>query len=255
MACADILQIGARNMQNFALLEEVGALPQAGACSSAAWRRRSRSCCSWPPSTSWRRATRRDPLRARHPHLRDGHAQHARSERRAASMKRSRHLPVIVDPSHGTGHAAMVAADGARRRGGGRRRPADRSAQRSRTHALSDGAQSLTPDGIRATDGAMIGIAAAVGRRLPRRWRRSVRHRVAEVVPSRRDSACGVIVLALAGAAADAAAAREPVRIQGRSPEVKTGGRDGLRSPGKKQRIRPRGSRRMRCSCGASTST
>ena len=40
---ADVLQIGARNMQNFSLLEAVGAQPQAGACSSAACRPPSRS--------------------------------------------------------------------------------------------------------------------------------------------------------------------------------------------------------------------
>ena len=40
---ADVIQLGARNMQNYALLTEVGrAGPRC--CSSAACRRRSRSC-------------------------------------------------------------------------------------------------------------------------------------------------------------------------------------------------------------------
>ena len=41
---ADMLQIGARNMQNFALLEAVGAARASRCCSSAGSRRRSRSC-------------------------------------------------------------------------------------------------------------------------------------------------------------------------------------------------------------------
>ena len=53
---ADMIQLGARNMQNFDLLREVGRT-DVPCCSSAAWRTRSRSgCCR--PSTSPARATR-----------------------------------------------------------------------------------------------------------------------------------------------------------------------------------------------------
>ncbi len=54
---ADILQIGARNMQNFPLLREVGRVNRP-CCSSAVCRARSRNG-SPPPSTSWRRETAR----------------------------------------------------------------------------------------------------------------------------------------------------------------------------------------------------
>ena len=54
---ADVVQVGARNMQNFQLLSEVGRCG-ARCCSSAASRPRSRSG-SWPPSTSSKRATPR----------------------------------------------------------------------------------------------------------------------------------------------------------------------------------------------------
>lgn len=46
----DVMQIGARNAQNFPLLKEVGKT-QTQSCLSAACPARSTSC-SWPPSTS-----------------------------------------------------------------------------------------------------------------------------------------------------------------------------------------------------------
>ena len=50
---------------------------------------------------------RRDPLRARHPHVRDRHALHARPGR-GAWLKLHTHLPVIVDPSHASGDRRLV---------------------------------------------------------------------------------------------------------------------------------------------------
>ena len=68
---ADMLQIGARNMQNYRLLEAVGQPAQAGAAEARHEQRPSKNCC-WPPSTSWPQGNRNvDALRARHPHLRD----------------------------------------------------------------------------------------------------------------------------------------------------------------------------------------
>ena len=55
-AHADVVQIGARNMQNYALLEVAGKLGSR-CCSSAGCRRRWTSCCR-RPTTSSRRATR-----------------------------------------------------------------------------------------------------------------------------------------------------------------------------------------------------
>ncbi len=46
-------------------------------------------------------------------------------------VKNLSHLPMVGDPSHGTGRRDMVAADGARYRGCGRRRIADGSASES----------------------------------------------------------------------------------------------------------------------------
>ena len=80
---ADILQIGARNMQNYSLLMAVGQdrparPPQArplGHDRGMADGRRVRHV---------ERQPERDPVRARHPDLRDGHPQHARHHGRAA---------------------------------------------------------------------------------------------------------------------------------------------------------------------------
>ena len=56
MEVADVVQIGARNMQNYPLLAEVGRSRASPLCSSGGCRPRSTSC-SWPPSTSSRKAT------------------------------------------------------------------------------------------------------------------------------------------------------------------------------------------------------
>ena len=77
---ADMLQIGARNMQNFALLAELGRVRTPGAAQArslgddrrAAHRRRVHH---------GQRQPRRRAVRTRHPHVRDGDAQHARPRR------------------------------------------------------------------------------------------------------------------------------------------------------------------------------
>ena len=79
---ADVLQVGARNMQNFPLLAEVGkvgkpVLLKRGIVDDH------RGVADGGRVHRQGGQPRRDPLRARHPHLRDGHAQHARHQRRA----------------------------------------------------------------------------------------------------------------------------------------------------------------------------
>ena len=74
---ADMLQIGARNAQNFALLKKVGQTQQAGPAQA-------RHVDDHPGVPDERRIHHErgepggDPLRARHPHLRDRHPQHPR---------------------------------------------------------------------------------------------------------------------------------------------------------------------------------
>ena len=51
-------------------------------------------------------------------------------------IKRLTHLPIIVDPSHGTGDRALRAGDGARRGGAGRGRSDGRGSPRAREGAV-----------------------------------------------------------------------------------------------------------------------
>ncbi len=48
-----------------------------------------------------------DPLRAGHPHVRGAHAVHAAAGHSSLSARDGRILPVVVDPSHGTGIASL----------------------------------------------------------------------------------------------------------------------------------------------------
>ena len=139
---ADIFQVGARNMQNFTLLRELGARAKPVLLKRGI----SATIEEWLLSGRvhpGRRQHRRDPLRARHPHVRDLHAQHARHLGDPVVKKLS-HLPIFVDPSHGTGRRDKVA-------------PMARAAVAAGAdgliievhydpdHALSDGAQSMFP--------------------------------------------------------------------------------------------------------------
>ncbi|MBX3420507.1 MAG: 3-deoxy-7-phosphoheptulonate synthase [Pirellulaceae bacterium] len=104
---ADILQIGARNMQNYRLLEAVGNTDRAILLKRG-------------PS-----ATMEEFLLAAEYILNEGNQQVMLCERgirtfethtrftlplaSVAYLHRKTHLPVIIDPSHGTGHSYMVA--------------------------------------------------------------------------------------------------------------------------------------------------
>ncbi len=138
-----VLQVGARNMQNFALLKALGKHARAGAAQArhrgdgggvAARGRVPARRAATPTSCSASAASA--PSRQ--------HALHVRP--RPASLAKSRsHLPVLVDPSHATGipelvepmsfAAAAAGADGVMVEV--HPRPAE---------ALSDGAQALTPE-------------------------------------------------------------------------------------------------------------
>jgi 3-deoxy-7-phosphoheptulonate synthase len=158
---SDVLQIGARNMQNFVLLEEAGKtgkpimLKRALAGTIEEW------------------------LLAAEYILNQGNAHVILCERgirtfetatrntldlnAVALVRQLSHLPVISDPSHGTGKwylvqpmslaSLAVGADGLMI-----------EVHPSPDHALSDGAQSLTPANFAALMRAGSALAAAVGR-------------------------------------------------------------------------------------------
>jgi 3-deoxy-7-phosphoheptulonate synthase len=159
-AAADVLQVGARNMQNFALLEAVGAQRRPVVL------KRGMS------------ATIQELLMAAEYIVKQGNYQVVLCERGIRTfetmtrntldlgaiplLKRLTHLPVIVDPSHATGDARLVA-------------PCARAAlavgadgimvevHPDPPHALSDGPQSLDFAAFAGLMTALRAIAPAVG--------------------------------------------------------------------------------------------
>jgi len=157
---ADVLQVGARNMQNFSLLEAVGAQPK------AVLLKRGLS------------ATINELLMAAEYILKQGNYNVILCERGIRTfetmtrntldlgsiplIKRLTHLPIIVDPSHGTGDRASVPALARAAVAMG----ADGLMVEVHPHpekALSDGPQSLTPEGFAKLMESVRAIAAVVG--------------------------------------------------------------------------------------------
>ena len=160
---ADILQIGARNMQNYALLEAVGkqrkpVLLKRGLMSTV-----------------------EELLLAAEYILSNGNSQVMPCERgirtfeRATRntldisavpvIKQASHLPVIVDPSHATGHVEYVPSMARAAVAAG----ADGiivEVHPSPKDALSDGAQSLTFDQFREMMDELQPLVEAMGRRM-----------------------------------------------------------------------------------------
>ncbi len=159
----DMLQIGARNMQNYALLAEVG---------------RTRVPVLLKRGLS---ATVEELLLAAEHILVQGNTQVVLCERGIRTFERATrntldvsaipvlksetHLPVIVDPSHAGGRASLVAPLALAAIAAG----ADGlivEVHPSPESALSDGAQSLTPAAFDAMMRQIAAVAVAVGRSL-----------------------------------------------------------------------------------------
>jgi 3-deoxy-7-phosphoheptulonate synthase len=162
-AYADVLQVGARNMQNYPLLEAVGdsALPV---------------LLKRGPS-----ATMEEFLLAAEYVLKSGNPQvmlcergirtfedHTRFTLPLASvpyLHETTHLPVVVDPSHGTGKAGLVASMARAAVAAG----ADGlmvEVHPDPEKALSDGFQALTPAAFRQMMADCRKIALALGREM-----------------------------------------------------------------------------------------
>ncbi|HEY8426359.1 MAG TPA: 3-deoxy-7-phosphoheptulonate synthase [Limnochordales bacterium] len=158
---ADMLQIGARNMQNFALLREVGRsnrpvlLKRGMAATVEEWLMAAEYVLSAGNS--------RVVLCERGIRTFETVTRNTLDLSAVAVVHELSHLPVLVDPSHGTGRAAYVA-------------PMARAAvaagadgimvevHPSPDEALSDGPQQLTPEAFAQMVESLRPIAAAVGR-------------------------------------------------------------------------------------------
>ena len=159
--CADIIQIGARNMQNFNLLKEVGK------CQKPVLLKRGMA------------ATLTELFMSAEYILSSGNKKVILCERGIRTfedatrntvdisaiglVKELSHLPIIVDPSHATGRRSLIAPISKAAIAAG----ADGLLIEVHTHpeeALSDGAQSLLPKDFKRLVRELGRIAKAVGR-------------------------------------------------------------------------------------------
>jgi len=160
---ADVIQIGARNMQNFSLLSEVGQLRRPVLLK----RGMSSTIEEWLLSAEYILSQGNYDvilcergIRTFEPYTRNTLDLNA-----VPLIRELSHLPVIVDPSHGTGRRSLVIAMALAAVASG----AHGVIVEVHPHpeaALSDGAQSLTLDGFRTLMQQLRPVAEAVGRTL-----------------------------------------------------------------------------------------
>ncbi len=147
---ADVLQVGARNMQNFMMLEELGRMRQSGPAQARSLGDHRRDALGRRVRAQGRQP-RPHALRARHPHVRDVHAQHARprGRRRAevahAPADHRRSLARDRSARPGLGDGARVGDRGCRRcHGRGAPQPRAREVRRT---AVADARRFRRDDG------------------------------------------------------------------------------------------------------------
>jgi len=160
---ADILQVGSRNMQNFALLRELGRQPK-------------------PVLLKRGTAATVEELLLSAEHILSGgnygvilcergirtfetYTPYTMDISAIPVLKKLSHLPVIADPSHGTGRRDKVPAMARAAVAAG----ADGlliEVHPNPDHALSDGAQSLSPEQFEALVEQLRAVAGAVGRNM-----------------------------------------------------------------------------------------
>lgn len=163
-AYADVLQIGARNMQNFPLLREVAGIDRPVLLK----RGPAASIEEWLMAAEYilLGGNKGVILCERGVKTFENFTRNTLDLSAVPVVKRISHLPVIVDPSHGTGRwwlvppmskaAVASGADGLLI-----------EVHPSPCDALSDGQQSLTPENFRVLAGEVKRVAEAVGRGLP----------------------------------------------------------------------------------------
>ena len=161
---ADCLQIGARNMQNYSLLDAVGEQPRPVLLK----RGMSATVEELLLSAEYvlARGNRNVILCERGIRTFERYTRNTFDVNAIPLLKRLTHLPVIADPSHGTGKWYLVAPVALAAVAAG----ADGlliEVHPSPDHALSDGFQSLTFDNFRGLMAAVPQVARAVGRTEP----------------------------------------------------------------------------------------
>ena len=160
---ADVLQVGTRNMHNFNLLQRVGRTDRT-ILLKRGW---SATLSEFLLAAEYIMAEGNHNVILCERGIRT-HEEYVRNTLPLAivpAIRRDSHLPIIVDPSQGTGHAYMVpdmcraaiaaGADGLLI-----------EVHPDPEHAMTDGAQSITPEVFRETMASLLKIAAAVDRTL-----------------------------------------------------------------------------------------
>jgi 3-deoxy-7-phosphoheptulonate synthase len=160
---ADVVQIGARNMQHYPLLEAAGKQPKPVLLK----RGPSATLEEWLLAAEYviNAGNSRIILCERGIRTFEDYVRHTLPLSVVPELRERTHLPVLVDPSHGTGHAHLVPAMCRAAIAAG----ADGLLVEVHTdpeHALSDGAQSITPAALAELAPVLKRIAAAVGREM-----------------------------------------------------------------------------------------
>ena len=160
---ADILQVGARNMQNFTLLDEVGKAQMPVMLK----RGLSATIQEWLLSAEYilAQGNRQVMLCERGIRTFETYTRNTMDISAIPIIKKLSHLPIIADPSHGTGKwhlvtpvslaAVAAGADGLMV-----------EVHPSPEHALKDGAQSLTFENFQQLMAQVVPVAASVGRKM-----------------------------------------------------------------------------------------
>ncbi len=162
---ADVIQIGARNMQNFRLLTEVGRLD----IPVILKRGLSATIMEWLMSAEYiaSEGNRQIILCERGVRTFESATRNTFDVSAIPVVKGLSHLPVIADPSHATGKMTLVEPLAAAAIAAG----ADGvmvEVHNDPESALSDGPQSLRPEAFREMTARLRKIADAVGKRLGR---------------------------------------------------------------------------------------
>lgn len=159
----DIIQVGARNMQNFDLLKELGKIRKPILLK----RGLAATIEEWLMSAEYIMAGGNDQIILCERGIRtfETYTRNTLDLGAVLAVKKLSHLPVVVDPSHATGKSWMVSdlakaavavgADGL-----------IIEVHNNPAKALCDGQQSITPDAYAKTVADLRAIAAAVGREL-----------------------------------------------------------------------------------------
>jgi 3-deoxy-7-phosphoheptulonate synthase len=160
---ADILQIGTRNMQNYDLLREVGRTTKPVMLKRGMWSHYE----EWLQAAEyiWLGGNEQIMLCERGIRTFETYTRNTLDLNAVPAIKELSHLPIIVDPSHGTGKSSLVQAMARASLAAG----ADGliiEVHPNPTKAIKDGAQSLTFEAFVQLMESLHSLAAAVDKRM-----------------------------------------------------------------------------------------